>query len=262
MTGIMELFVISLRDAKDRRERLIKSLKPHHIAPHWIEAIDARGWSDEKRATYCDRAKMFWHLSFHPPAGAIGCYLSHLSAYQTLLDSDEDCAIILEDDAEVTADFGTYLADLKAACQAIDLIFLADRRPNRPSIELGTTSSGLRFIAKKYANIGGFGYVITRQAAAQLLAQYHQFGLTIDNLLHSWWLTGLKTATISPELVIHDDMGSAIGYDNLKAKHNLVQTICYRVAKSYISVKKRLFFSSYINQLQQAIAKQGYATDE
>ncbi len=68
---------------------------------------------------------------FRPPPGQIGCYLSHFKAYRALLDSGDESALILEDDAELSSELPDCLDPMTHAAQEIDLLFLEDRRPHR-----------------------------------------------------------------------------------------------------------------------------------
>ena len=251
----MELLDISLDDAADRRARLEASLAPHNLTYHWVKAVDARGWSQDERASHCDERALFYNLSYDPIPGSIGCYLSHLRAFQHLIDSPHQAAIILEDDAEITPEFAAHLPALEEAANNIDVIFLCDRRPKRPSLTLGTTSSGLSLCFKKYANIGANGYVIHRTAAAKILADYHKFGLEIDTLLNRWWVTGLTVATTSPELVTHVDMGSHIGYDNIVKKRSFLQKCAHGFLNLKHSVLKRVRFSRHAKHMKHALQK-------
>ena len=251
----MELLVISLDDAHERRRRLEDSLAPHNLSYHWVKAVDARGWSQDELASHCDETALFYNLSYDPIPGSVGCYLSHLRAFQHLIDSPHQAAIILEDDAELTSEFAVHLPALEQVADNIDVIFLCDRRPKRPSVIVGTTSSGLSLCFKKYANIGANGYVIHRTAAAKILSDYQKFGLEIDTLLNRWWVTGLNVATTSPELVTHVDMGSHIGYDNIVKKRSFLQKGAHGILNLKHSVVKRVRFSRHARHMKQALQK-------
>ncbi|MGC6517800.1 MAG: glycosyltransferase family 25 protein [Candidatus Puniceispirillaceae bacterium] len=251
----MELLVLSLPDDNERRARLEASLSPYGLDYHWIKAVDARGWSDEEAACHLDHMALFFNMSYHPIPGSIGCYRSHLKAYEHLLLSDKHAAIILEDDAEITEAFASHLSCLESAAHHLDVIFLCDRRPGRPAPLIGQSHKGLAFTFKRFANIGANGYVINRKAARLMIDHYDKFGLEIDTLLNRWWQTGLSVATTAPELVTHKDMGSSIGYDNIRFVTNPFRRLANSGANLKMSLTKRLLFQRHLKKMQTDFEK-------
>ena len=55
----MELLVISLDDAHERRRRLEDSLAPHNLNYHWVKAVDVKGWSQDELASHCDERALY-----------------------------------------------------------------------------------------------------------------------------------------------------------------------------------------------------------
>ena len=248
----MEIYVLSLPDDAHRRTRLEASLAPYQLSYRWIEGVDARSWTAQQMQNHLDQKQVEQNMWHEPIPGSIGCYLSHLKAYKALLDSDDEAAIILEDDAEITAEFATHLSCLATAQAAIDIIFLCDRRPNRPAPVIGISDKGLAFTFKRFANIGANGYVINRKAAALLWSDYQRFGLEIDTLLNRWWQTGLSVATTMPELVTHRDMGSSIGYDNIRLLSKPHQRLSHHLQKLKMSAVKRWRFAAHYDAMRKA----------
>ena len=202
-----------------------------------------------------NRASVFFNLSYHPNPGAIGCHLSHIKAFHHLLLSDEEAIIILEDDAEVTDDFAHHMSCLADAVATLDIIFLCDRRADRPSELIGTSAKGLEFGFKRFTNFGTNGYVINRKAAAFMIAQHAKFGLEIDMLLNKWWRTGLHVATTGRDLVSHDDMGSSIGYDNIKPVKNPMRRLAVSANRGISSLTKRLAYQTHYRRMKTAFEK-------
>lgn len=251
-TLAMEIYVLSLPDDAHRRARLEASLAPYQLSYHWIEGVDARVWTEPQIQEHIDRKQVEQNMWHEPIAGSVGCYLSHLKAYKALLDSNDEAAVILEDDAEITGEFATHLSCLAAASNVLDVIFLCDRRPNRPAPVIGQSAKGLAFTFKRFANIGANGYVINRKAAALLWADYQRFGLEIDTLLNRWWQTGLSVATTAPELVTHRDMGSSIGYDNIRLLRAPRQRLSHHLQKLKMSAMKRWRFAAHFDAMRKA----------
>src|SRR5262245_55390622 len=64
-------------------------------------------------------APYFAHIKYGKPPiiddGAIGCYASHLSVWREIIHRGHQIALVLEDDAELCADFVSVLAETIAA---------------------------------------------------------------------------------------------------------------------------------------------------
>lgn len=251
----MEIIALSLKTDEARRKRLADSLAPFGLRFHWLEGIDARGWTPQEAHRHMDKTSVFCNLSYEPNPGAIGCYLSHLKAFEYLLNSDQQALIILEDDAQISADFAQYLPCLAAASTALDVIFLNDCRPARPSKQIGTSDQGLAFHFKRYANIGAFGYVINRKAASLILERHAKFGIEIDTLLNGWWRSGLYVATTSTDLVHHDFMGTTIGYENLNPTRNPLRYFTTKCFRAYDSARKRITYEAHFKLMKTAFEK-------
>lgn len=252
----MKIVVISLADATQRRAQIQAQLSAHDLPFTWLEAVDGRKWSDDKLAQFIDHKALFNNLSHKPVAGSIGCHLSHMKAYETLLASDDEALIILEDDAVINADLPHYISSLSDVMKQIDIVFLCDRRENRPAIEIGKIGKNEKqasICVKRFSNIGTTGYVINRRAARYLFDNHKDFGIEIDCLLNRWWQHGLAVATIKPNLVKDEDAVSQIGYVFKPLKRNLYQKsvkAIYDLKESYL---KRKGFNHYCQTLAQSL---------
>ena len=251
----MEIIALSLKSDEARRQRLANSLAPFDLRFQWLEGVDARNWTPQEARRHMDRKSVFCNIAYEPNPGAIGCYLSHLKAFEYLLESDQNALIILEDDTQITDDFAHHLSCLEAASKSLDVIFLNDCRAARPSMLIGTSDHGLPFHFKRYTNIGAFGYVINRKAASFMLAHHASFGLEIDTLLNRWWQSGLHVATTGTDLVHHDFMGTTIGYENLKPTRNPLRLLTTKLFRAYDSTKKRTRYDAHFALMKTAFEK-------
>ena len=252
----MKIIVISLIDAHQRRAQIQAQLSAHNLPFTWLDAVDGRQWSDDELSQFIDKKALYKNLSHKPIAGSIGCHLSHMKAYETLLSSDDEAMLILEDDAIIDKALPHYIEDLSQAISQIDILFLCDRRKNRPAIEIGKIGKDgeqASICVKRFSNIGTTGYVINRRAARYLLDNHKNFGIEIDCLLNRWWQHGLAVATIKPNLVKDEDAVSQIGYVFKPLKRNLYQKsvkAIYDLKESYL---KRKGFNHYCQTLAQSL---------
>ena len=251
----MELLVISLATETERRRRLSANLDAHGLRCEWLDAVDARKWDKAQTKTQMNEASVFFNMSYEPNAGAVGCHLSHIKAFERLLASDQQGVLILEDDAEFSPEFKDHLPCLEQAIEALDIIFLCDRRPNRPSKLIGTSAKGLGFHFKRFANIGTNGYVINRKAAAYMVERHAKFGLEIDMCLNRWWQSHLKIAVTSTDLVKDAVMESTIGYQNLASSRNPLRRLCANMFRFYLSILKRAKYQPHYTYMKTAFEK-------
>ena len=92
----MQAYVLSLPRLENRREHMKEQLAKFDIKANWIDAVDReefRGFPDD----YNSALSHEW-LGRDMGLGEIACLMSHLKAYQALIQSGDDWAIILEDD--------------------------------------------------------------------------------------------------------------------------------------------------------------------
>lgn len=138
--------------------------------------------------------------------GEKGCYASHLSVWQQLLDSDAPALVVLEDDVRLAPQFGAAIEAIAALNEPWDMVKLMGRvrhekvRSQRPLLP-GTALVDYARVPSMAA-----GYVISRAGAAKLLAHRQPFGRPVDVDLRFWWECGaLRILGVSPAVVELDD---------------------------------------------------------
>jgi len=95
--------VINLEHRVERRERIEKVLNQLNLKYKFISAIDA---NSSEVDTYYQRINGLVHKA------AIACWLSHLKAYQTIVDNRLQSALILEDDVDMEMDIREQLKNI------------------------------------------------------------------------------------------------------------------------------------------------------
>jgi GR25 family glycosyltransferase involved in LPS biosynthesis len=93
----MKSYVISLPDREDRRSNFFSSLYIKELGPIIIDAVST---SDEFDTT-------------HPNRAVAACWMSHLKVAQEFLKTDEEFALIFEDDAELNEDGFSFINGLR-----------------------------------------------------------------------------------------------------------------------------------------------------
>lgn len=114
--------------------------------------------------------------------GTVGCFLSHVRSWETLLQSDADWGVILEDDAKIEEGFSRTLAKIDHPKH--DLTFINNRMVPLdhdcdeqivPIVDAILSRKDRQQIA-----CGGDGYILTRAGAEELLDLIGQYGAKSD----------------------------------------------------------------------------------
>jgi len=117
------------------------------------------------------------------------CYLSHLKAYEALIDSGDSHGLIVEDDMVLSQNFADILAKTSFFDQQNTIVRLETpfQCTYRKPVLLGWTrraKTGFCTLARLYSKTALLGaYVISQDLAARILRDYHQPKLAIDKLL-------------------------------------------------------------------------------
>lgn len=172
-----------------------KDLSTADTAHYYSEALNARQY----------------HLPLS--AGEIGCYVSHLTAWQALVDSGAPAALVLEDDVQLHPELPAMMAALMAVTSPQwDMLKLVGRPLERTVANwpLGAASRLAR-----YARIPSMtaAYVISRAGAQKLLAGRVPFGRPVDIDLRYTWEVDLHVYGFLPYPVSLDQSStvSSIG---------------------------------------------------
>jgi glycosyl transferase family 25 len=178
---------INLSRNTDRRRNIESSLTIAGLSGQRIDAVDG----DKLR----QRAR---HMS---PA-ELGCYLSHIKAWRTLLESRERHVLVVEDDAVIPPSLGsTILMTLGRLPATWDIVYLygADGRAVRPLARLDQLRQIVRY---SRVPAGAVAYLISRAGAEKLLRQ-SMGAWPVDTELRRPWRYGLDFYGVSPAPIQH-----------------------------------------------------------
>ena len=101
----MKIFVISLKDSKDRRKEMESQMKSLGLAFEFFDAIDGRQGLPNKYESMVDRKLAKKHIGADISDSEIACALSHALLYKEIVDKKTPHSIILEDDCIIDNDF-------------------------------------------------------------------------------------------------------------------------------------------------------------
>jgi glycosyl transferase, family 25 len=138
--------------------------------------------------------------------GAIGCYLSHINCMRAFLATDDETAMIAEDDGRPVPELRSIVdASLKYQ-DCWDILRLCGFHDPHP-VEYANLGGEYR-LATCFTRLCGTGaYVLTRHAAQVLLKKLMPMCLPIDHALDREWVYGLRASAVMPLPISQVDHG-------------------------------------------------------
>ena len=147
----------------------------------------------------------------------IACFLSHRKAWQHIVDQNYKSGLIFEDDAQI--DHRQFSQALKTANSQLRdnlIIQFKLKTPSATERKLGLYN---HIYAPIVAPLGLVGYLISQQAAKQLLLLTKKIDRPVDDFLRLTKLTRIYSGEIYPSGIKTIDAelgGSTIGNQNMK----------------------------------------------
>lgn len=188
----IKTFVINLEKAIVRRKYMEALLSEYNILDvEFLKAVDGRKLNDEKRKELFDDKKCQSLIGRLLSGGEVGCTLSHRKSYEALLNSDNQYALILEDDISIIRNLN------EIEHYNIDNLLNVD-------VPIVLLLSGdywfwhKREIVSVYDCIGTYAYIINR-TAAKLILSYK--AATVADGWRYHISHGLKIKAIKPYMI-------------------------------------------------------------
>lgn len=202
----LRIYVINLDRSKERLTEITRQLNELGLQFERISAIDGKLANDTQRACINEQAYQKKHGKQSLP-GELGCYLSHVKAIQTFLNTNDEFALILEDDAVFGADFVQVITRLLANSARWDMVKLSGVHSGTPvnDIELNPF---YRLAVMFSKCTGSSAYVINRKAALAYYQKLLPMTLPYDHEFDLGWKYRIKVRAVNPFPVIHNDMVS------------------------------------------------------
>ena len=166
-TPRIPVYVISLADCARRRQAVSDALLAIGLEFEFVDAVDGRTGLPDNPAFKVDPRTMMTKHGRDLSDGEIATALSHRLAYQRLLESGQDHALILEDDAIPSAALARFLDGGGHECAPLILCYHTNARVMPGSaLRLSDGIDGRRLAVPCF---GAVGYTLSRDAAAYLI---------------------------------------------------------------------------------------------
>lgn len=192
----IEAFIISMAGQSAREAQVLRIRESCPIRSTVVAATDGRALDESVRARVFRPGLHRPSYPFPPRPGEIGCFLSHRSVWQLILDRGLEAGLVLEDDIELDpVAFGRAVAMAIEAAPRHGLVRLPlmertgrlRRRAARPSLTVPVVPP-----------LGTLAQVVSADAARRLLEASRCFDRPVDAFLQMQWVTGLDGCVVSP----------------------------------------------------------------
>jgi glycosyl transferase, family 25 len=188
------IWLISLPESTARRAAMERQLASLGLAWRHFKAINGAAERDRLLAG-ADEAAYQRNMGSTLLPGKLGVYASHLAVWEELLASDNEFALILEDDVVFHEDFPQALDAALAGREQWDLLRFNAVRAKIPVTQ--TRLGDYRLNAYVGPFTGNACYLIKREAAARLLPRLRPQRRAFDHELnrffeHDYRLRGLE----------------------------------------------------------------------
>jgi len=191
----MRAFIINLDSATDRWAFIQESFARSQLVLCRVPAID-RTAIKLPDARYSEKLYRWFH-GRTPNVRELSCYLSHLKAIEAFLATDEEHALIGEDDLVLRPDFDAALEAAMQYARSWNILRVTGLSRGRPAPLVRLC--GDYSLCVSLGRLKGAGaYVIDRAAAAAFLDQLLPMRLPFDHAFDREWVMGLRAAYVSP----------------------------------------------------------------
>lgn len=168
----MHIFVINLEKDVARRDSISAQLDSLGLAYEIVPGVYGANLTVKERALVYDDRKAKLHRARSLVPAEIGCALSHLRVYHTIVERGLDTALILEDDVELPANLKEVLNEcsnqLRASSPSVWLLSPAKGdTAASPPLMISTSHRLLNYRSGYYAS----SYIITHMAATALIRE-------------------------------------------------------------------------------------------
>ena len=202
---MIPIFVISMKNSKERRDSISKQLEFMGLKFSFFDAIN--GYTLD--ATFNQlvdnqNAKHVWGKEL--TAGEIGCALSHIEIYKKIVRDNIKKAIIIEDDAKLHFFFRKIIENILLRDKS-DLVFLHHGKAKYWPI-YRKLPEGYRFVSyrrpskkSKRAIFSAAAYIITKHGAETLIKHGLPIRMPADFLTGRPQLHRLRCSGVEPSCV-------------------------------------------------------------
>jgi glycosyl transferase family 25 len=234
----MNIFVISLKKAVERRKTVSRELKSQSIDFEFIDAIDGRVKPYPLQDRFNEK-KFIAHKGRKVELGELGCYASHMLAWEKVSEIDEP-SIVLEDDFFLFDEFVSGISICERWIQKHSFIRL---EPWKTKLFYNVDCYE-KYNLKRFLKIPQCttGYMISPSCAKAFLNASKEIFLPVDVFIRCSYLHKQAIYGVTPSLLT---AGSAID-SSIGGRKNKIKSLDIKLTK-FINRLYSSFCSAFYN---------------
>lgn len=196
------ILVINLDRAPLRLQKITEQLNRLGLSWERLTAVDGRLLSLNDTALL-DLQEFGRRHGKTPLLGELGCYVSHVRAFERFQSSAFKYCLILEDDVDLQSDLPVALQALADHSAEWDLVKLSGVHRGTP-VTTAELNGNFRLVAMLSKCTGASAYVINRMAAQNMTSRLLPMRLPYDHEYDRGWYWRLKVRSLLPYVALHD----------------------------------------------------------
>jgi glycosyl transferase family 25 len=189
----IQVLVISLERSTDRRGRVQQELKNFFLEWQFLNAVD--GFALKALPQCYDQVKVKRLQGYELTPGEIGCYLSHMKAWEKCVEQNKTM-LVLEDDFVINGDLSNVFESLAQMDQKWSLVRLAALYDVQHQVI--DRYDGVELLENKGDPVGAAAYLIKPSAAAQLIKHSSAIYEPVDHYLEHYGKHGVRMLAVKP----------------------------------------------------------------
>jgi glycosyl transferase family 25 len=206
-----------------------------------ISAIDGKAMSRQEIESISDVESYKNFFKMQPEVGTIGCSLSHEKTWRRFLESDNEFAIIFEDDVKF------HPAELRETVKLVmekkalwDIVNFETKHGGCP-VKI-TELRNQKCLVFYLTNVTHAGcYLINRKAARKLLDNFYPIKMPLDHYFTTTWELDLKFVGIEPRIVFQ-----RFGDSQIKtASPKKIKTMETLISNAIHNIQRAIFHFTY-----------------
>jgi glycosyl transferase family 25 len=200
-SGKICAYILNLDRSPERLQYVLPQIKKLGIPYERISSVDGKNIEKEKIASIVDFDAYKNYFKMLPELGTIGCSLSHEKVWKQLLASDNEFALVFEDDIQFSTEaLSQTIASLVDRKSRWDIVSFELKHRGFPvTIEKFSPENSLVFYLTDVKHSGA--YIINRKAAHKLLQKFYPIKMPLDHYFTRSWEFGIRFCGVEPRIV-------------------------------------------------------------
>jgi len=246
--NLMKVFVISLQESTERRERIEKLLSAQKVSFSFFNAVNVKKVNLEQYPYY-NRAKTVEKKGYQLTNAEIGCYLSHYEMWQQCIELKEPI-LVLEDNVEICTDLADFLEFAKNNIDTLGIIKFGSYF-TKNSTKVCEVNSTVNLVKYNKGAGGTSCYMITPSVSQRYVSLSNEFYSAVDDFMDMEYRTQIPLFTFSPDVIGRSEIQSTIGARKNKDNLMALNKVYIELNRVLHQIKRFIFNLKFNNKIQE-----------